>query len=252
MSVSIWRRPWDLFFVFFFFIHFVIVYLIDVGFVLDNPKTNEFPIWPPEQIVRRVREWALEYDPIILWCPKWFSVCIWWLIVYAGPYYLAAMYAFVRGKSWIKIPTVIYCSTLLGFMIQIMVEVKHPTTFKIYSVLLIVPLLLLFRVLYLDFEDNVIPIPSSVPLTIEKVEYVKVPIQHPPYPVRSQKNAESRHSAPGDLVSEVDTLVQKISLPSLDLSTVIDENESIQQSSTAKTQLNETKPQKRKNEKKSK
>ena len=43
-------------------------------------------------------------------------------MLFFGPYYVAAIYAFIKGKEWIRIPTFIYSSILFTNVFIIMSE----------------------------------------------------------------------------------------------------------------------------------
>jgi hypothetical protein len=84
-----------------------------------------------------VHWWGENFDPILLNRTVWYKVSIWWDILFFGPYYLFAIYAFINGKEWIRSVTLIYCSVLTTIMTFIMGEqVFGEVVQKNYPVLL--------------------------------------------------------------------------------------------------------------------
>jgi hypothetical protein len=49
-------------------------------------------------------------------------VTIWIDALFFGPFYIVAIYAFIRGKEWIRIPSIIYGSVLLTVVLVILGE----------------------------------------------------------------------------------------------------------------------------------
>jgi hypothetical protein len=73
---------------------------------------NNYPSWPPKFIVDMVHWWGYNFDPVLIARPVWWRATIWLDTIFFGPFYLFAIYAFIRGRKWIRIPCFIY-STMM-------------------------------------------------------------------------------------------------------------------------------------------
>jgi hypothetical protein len=70
--------------------------------------------------------------------PVWWKATIWLDVVFFGPYYLVATYAFIKGKDWIRIPTIIIMSILFtNVFIICSEEIFGPTPAKNLPLVLI-------------------------------------------------------------------------------------------------------------------
>jgi hypothetical protein len=104
--------------VFFIFNFIFICYLFDIEqiIVLDHSTWGtpffEYPAWPPSWIVD-LNHWVGQFDPALLDRPAWWRATIWIDIVLFGPFYAVGSYAFIRGKKWIRIPTIMWATMML-------------------------------------------------------------------------------------------------------------------------------------------
>ena len=57
--------------------------------------------------------WGQNFDPVLYERPVWWRMTIWIDALFFGPFYMFAVYAFAKGKDWIRIPSVIYASVML-------------------------------------------------------------------------------------------------------------------------------------------
>ncbi|MCW3997925.1 MAG: DUF2781 domain-containing protein [Candidatus Bathyarchaeota archaeon] len=105
--------------VFYIFNFFFISYMFDIEqvVVLDHSTYGTaaftYPIWPPKFIVDLNHWVGANFDPALLERPTWWRATIWIDIVLFGPFYAVAAYAFIRGKNWIRIPSIIWSSIML-------------------------------------------------------------------------------------------------------------------------------------------
>jgi hypothetical protein len=110
-------------------------------------------VWPPHAIVDLGHWWGKTFDPLLLARPPWWRATIWIDALLFGPYYAFAIYAFIRGKNWIRMPSIIFASIMLTNVTIIMSEeIWGPyASPHLASVIganiswVIVPLLLLYR-----------------------------------------------------------------------------------------------------------
>jgi hypothetical protein len=118
------NRPLDIAIVAFFLINLLfITYVIDLEqLVVPYAAHFTYPIWPPRQIVDLVQSYGHLYDHDLLARPVWWKMTIWLDDLVFGPFYVVAIYAYVKGKNWIRMPSVIYSTILLTNVIIILGE----------------------------------------------------------------------------------------------------------------------------------
>jgi hypothetical protein len=73
-------------------------------------------------MVDAVHWWGENFDPVLIARPVWWKVLLWLDVLVFGPFYPFAIYAFIRGKSWIRIPAIIYAAMLLADIAVILGE----------------------------------------------------------------------------------------------------------------------------------
>ena len=134
------------------------------------------PRWPPELCVRAVHWWGGLADKLVLARPVWFQVAIWLEVFVQAPFYVLAIFAFVRRRNWIRIPAIIYSTVLLTIMPIVLTEQyigEHATerpllVTLVYSAYVLVPTLLLVRVRNVEvFEPYTRPL--RIPRTASKL-----------------------------------------------------------------------------------
>jgi hypothetical protein len=113
------KRPIDIVIIGFFLVNLLFVtYIVDfeqlaIPGPVDQVRNNfTYPVWPPAPFVDMVHWWARSFDPVILARPAWWKATIWLDAVLFGPFYLVGLYAFFRGREWIKLPAIV-CSSIL-------------------------------------------------------------------------------------------------------------------------------------------
>lgn len=108
----------------FFLVNLVfITYVVDLEqLVVPYAAHFTYPIWPPRPIVDLIQSYGRMYDHDLLARPVWWKMTIWIDNLLFGPFYVVAIYAFVKGKNWIRMPSVIYASMLLTNVIIILGE----------------------------------------------------------------------------------------------------------------------------------
>ena len=80
--------------------------------VIADPASFTPPAWPPAALLSLVHWWERTYDPLLWSRPAWYRATIWLDVLVFGPFYLAALFAFARGRDWIRIPAVIWGAVL--------------------------------------------------------------------------------------------------------------------------------------------
>jgi hypothetical protein len=149
------RRRIDILLVAFFLINLLVVsYLIDIEqIVIEDPTNFSYPLWPPPFMVDAVHWWGNNFDPLLMARPVFFKVTIWLDNLLYGPFYLVAIYAYWKGKEWIRLPSIIYAVSMISGVIMILSEeafgqYKTPELGLVVAAnisWIIFPLIILFR-----------------------------------------------------------------------------------------------------------
>lgn len=123
-TVPFRHRPLDMALVAFFLINVLfITYLVDLEqLVIPNAAHFTYPVWPPRFAVDLIHAYGHLYDHDLIARPVWWKMTIWIDNLFFGPFYVVAVYAYIRGKNWIRLPSVIYASVLLTNVIIILGE----------------------------------------------------------------------------------------------------------------------------------
>ncbi|TFG08474.1 DUF2781 domain-containing protein [Candidatus Heimdallarchaeota archaeon] len=118
------KRYLDWLILLFFFINFIfITYIVDIEqLIIKDPTNFEYPGWPPAFFIDIIHNYATNIDPLQFARPVWWKATIWVDVLYFGPYYIVAMYAFIRGKRWIRIPSFIWSGLMFVNVTVIMSE----------------------------------------------------------------------------------------------------------------------------------
>jgi hypothetical protein len=114
-TIPLKKRPLDIaIFGFFFFNAVFITYFFDLEqVVIPNTAHFTYPVWPPHFLVDAAHWFGRNFDPLLYARPVWWRATIWIDILLFGPFYFVAMYAFAKGKKWIRLPSIIYSSIML-------------------------------------------------------------------------------------------------------------------------------------------
>ena len=57
--------------------------------------------------------------------PPFWRMTIWIDVLYFGPFYLVATYAFLRGRNWIRVPALVWSGMMLSNVLIIMWEERY-------------------------------------------------------------------------------------------------------------------------------
>ena len=109
------KRPFDLVLLGFFWLNLlVITYLFDIEqVVIANPAHFDAPLWPPSFMIQLAHWWERQFDPLLWARPVWYKATIWIDLLLFGPFYAAAVWAFTRGREWIRVPAIIWASVMM-------------------------------------------------------------------------------------------------------------------------------------------
>lgn len=149
------KRKLDWLLVAFFVINLIfIAYTVDIeSLIIPDPYHFQPPIWPPAPIVTMIHQYGGALDPLVMARPVWWKMAIWLEVLFYGPFYAVAIYAFIRGRDWIRIPAIFYSGMMFaGVFIVLGEEFAGPNaTPHFHTVLalnlpfLLIPFLLVYR-----------------------------------------------------------------------------------------------------------
>jgi hypothetical protein len=113
--VALRHRRLDLVLVGFFWLNLlVITYLFDLEqVIIADPSHFEYPAFPPRFMLDLAHWWERNFDPLLWARPTWYQATIWIDLVGFGPFYALAIYAFTRGREWIRVPAIVWASVML-------------------------------------------------------------------------------------------------------------------------------------------
>jgi hypothetical protein len=91
-----------------------ITYIVDLEqLVIADPSHFSYPLWPPARLIDLVHWWGRTFDPVLLARPTWWKATIWIDALFFGPFYAVALWAFIKRKNFIRIPSIIWASVML-------------------------------------------------------------------------------------------------------------------------------------------
>lgn len=128
--VPLRERKVDLMFVIFFVANVAFVtYIIDLeALVIADPGDFEYPIWPPPPLVDLIHWYGNTFDPLLMARPPFWRMTMWIDVIFFGPFYLFAIYAFARGRDWIRVPALVWAGTMMANVLIILMEEKYGVT----------------------------------------------------------------------------------------------------------------------------
>jgi len=123
-SLPLSKRPVDIAIIVFFFVNlFFITYIVDLEqLVIANADNFKYPAWPPAKLVDLVHWYGHNFDPVLIARPAWWRATIWIDAIFFGPYYVFAIYAFTKGKNWIRFASIVWASVMLTNVFIILFE----------------------------------------------------------------------------------------------------------------------------------
>jgi hypothetical protein len=128
--VPLRQRKLDLVFIGFFVVNLAfITYIIDLEqLVIADPSNFEYPIWPPKPLVDLIHWYGETYDPLLMARPPFWRMTIWIDVIFFGPFYAFALYAFIKGKEWIRVPALVWSGTMLANVLIILMDEAYGVT----------------------------------------------------------------------------------------------------------------------------
>jgi hypothetical protein len=181
--IPITRRPGDILIITFFLMNLLfITYVVDLEqLVIADPAAFTYSAWPPRAAVDVIHQYGYTHDPDLIARAPWWRMTIWIDVLLFGPFYLVAIYAYVTGKSWIRIPSIIYGSMIITNVLIILAE-EHsgatPAPDFPFVFLLNLPWLLIPAYVILRMWRDPHPFTRSVPVVAERGLEVDLKVSH--------------------------------------------------------------------------
>jgi hypothetical protein len=124
------ERRIDLVYVAFFVVNAVFVtYIIDLeALVIQDTSNFEQPVWPPAPMVDLIHWYGRTYDPLLMARPPFWQATMWIDVLLFGPFYLAAIYAFIRGRNWIRVPALVWSGMMMSNVLIILMDEWYGVT----------------------------------------------------------------------------------------------------------------------------
>ena len=126
-TVPLRQRRYDLIFLGFFALNATLItYIIDLEqLVIADPSNFSYPIWPPAPLVDLVHWYGNNYDPLLMARPPFWQMTIWIDVLFFGPFYFLAIYAFIRARNWIRVPALVWSGMMLSNVLIILMEERY-------------------------------------------------------------------------------------------------------------------------------
>ncbi len=135
LSVPLRQRLGDLLHILTFAVMLTIAFTIDIisgtaptGYRLAN-GTSVWGVslegrnwWPPQFFYEATLSYCVSADQVFCHNPMWMKVMAVWSPLFYGPFYLFAMYAFAKGRDWIRVPGLMWAWGMFMFLTVIMCE----------------------------------------------------------------------------------------------------------------------------------
>jgi hypothetical protein len=104
----------------------VITYMVDLEqLVIADPADFDYPPWPPPPLVDLVHWYGERYDPLLMARPPFWQMTIWIDVLFFGPFYFFAIYAFARGRDWIRVPALVWSGTMAANVLILLFEERY-------------------------------------------------------------------------------------------------------------------------------
>jgi len=149
------QRKVDWIFVGFFLINFFfITYIVDIEqLIIPDPNNFRQLIWPPQSMVQLVHWYGSSFDPLLMARPQWWKMTIWVDVLFYGPFYALAIYAFIKGREWIRVPAFFYSGMMfMGVTVILGEEFAGPYATPYLPLVLVLNLPWLLMPIFLTFR----------------------------------------------------------------------------------------------------
>jgi hypothetical protein len=123
-TIPLGERRLDLAFIVFFAINLgFITYIVDIEqLTIADPTNFTYPLWPPRPLVDMVHWWGRTFDPALMAREPWWRATNRLDVLGFGPFYAFAIYAFVKGRSFIRVPALVWAGVMFANVTIILFE----------------------------------------------------------------------------------------------------------------------------------
>ena len=124
-TIPLAERRLDLAFIVFFAINLgFITYIVDIEqlIVADPSALLRIRSGRRAPLVDLVHWWGRSFDPPLMAREPWWRATIWLDVLGFGPFYAFAIYAFVKGRSFIRVPAIVWAGVMFANVTIILFE----------------------------------------------------------------------------------------------------------------------------------
>ena len=116
LPIPLKRRPLDVALLGFFAFNLLFIsYVVSIEqIIIANPASLVRPFLPPRSALALIHWWEKTYDPLLWARPAWYRATIWIDVLLFGPFYAVAVYAYARGREWIRLPSILWAGLMLA------------------------------------------------------------------------------------------------------------------------------------------
>ena len=128
--VPLRQRKFDFLLIGFFLINLLfITYIVDIEqLIIADPENFQQPLWPPAPLVDLIHWYGHNFDPLLMARPPFWRMTIWIDVIFFGPFYAFAIYAFIKGRNWIRVPALVWSGTMLANVLIILMDEVYGVT----------------------------------------------------------------------------------------------------------------------------
>ena len=176
-TIPLSQRRGDIAIIVFFLVNVLFVtYIFDLEqLIIPNVAHFTYPIWPPRAAVDFFHQYERTFDPLIIARPAWYKATIWIDAIFFGPFYVVAIYAYIKGKEWIRIPSIIYSSVMLTNVVIILGgEIGGPNSTPYLPIVLLENLAWLLFPIYIIYRMWRSPAPFT---RLQQVNAAQAPLE---------------------------------------------------------------------------
>jgi hypothetical protein len=129
-TIPLSRRRGDILIVAFFLLNLLfITYIVDLEqLVIPDAAKFTYPAWPPPFMVDIIHSYGRTFDPLLIARPAWWKMTILIDVLFFGPFYGVGLYTFIKGKEWIRLPSILYSAVLITNVAIILGEEFYGST----------------------------------------------------------------------------------------------------------------------------
>ena len=149
------KRPTDIAIIIFFIINlFFITYIVDLEqLVIARCRSLQLPGMASGKLVDLVHWYGRNFDPLVMARPAWWRATIWIDVLFFGPFYVFAIYAYIKGRNWIRFGSIVWASVMLTNVTIILFEEVNgeyasPRLLRVFlsnAAWVVFPLIVLYR-----------------------------------------------------------------------------------------------------------